>query len=163
MIEVNGEKAPGLEFARTTFFGHESITGIAEVAFTNSDLKQDRFLKDGVIPIIGEERMVRTLGFVPKTQPDMFDYIRMIAPSGLITFGVNSEGGASGKIHGTHMDIILREYGMGNGPVAPFLGVAVEKVYEDTRDTAVEFLARTIGSKEIKMSKVEDTLVIKTL
>lgn len=154
MLYVNETVVPGLEKATFTFFGTTAVEGTAEVARFNGNLAEERFLNGGdIIPIIGEERYVRNISFAPRTGPDMFDYVRMIQPPGLITFGVGAEEAAKKKVQGTHMDIVLREWGIGNGPCVPFLGVAIERVYDDSRVRALEYLTEEIGSRQITMAR----------
>lgn len=151
MLSINGETLSGLEAARLTIFGEHPVSGVIEVAKKQHELAEDRFLVDtSVIPIIGEERMVRNISFVPSTQPNMFDHLKIIAPPGLITFGVYGE---CNKPYNTHLDIILREYGLGNGPIAPFLGVAIEGIYDDERSAVLEELDDRVGGQEITMSR----------
>lgn len=76
----------------------------------------------------------------------------MIAPNGLITFGVNHRIAANWKPYGTHMDIVLREWGKGNGPIVPFLGVAVEGVYGIRRQRILDAIYERVGSEVVTMA-----------
>jgi hypothetical protein len=161
MLLLDGNIVPGTEEAQLTSFGETAVHGVAEIADTQRNLGEDRFNLDNVIPIIGEESMVRIIGFAPKTEPDLFDHIRRILPSGLITFGVGSAVAAAKKPGGTHLDILLREWGWGNGPRGnDFLGIAIGNVYSDDRTKALRAITASIGSRAVTLSRAGDDFLI---
>ena len=156
MLFINGSPIPEMSGSKLTIFGNGTVSGIAEIAIDNHGLSDERFhVNNLVIPIIGDERFVRTSGFQPKTGLDMFDYLRMMQPPGLITFGVN--GPSSRKPYGTHLDIFLREYAK-----VGMISAAIEGVYDDTRELALANIAGQIGSKVITMSVAGEEIHIET-
>jgi hypothetical protein len=155
MLFINGEVLPGLEDATTAIFGTNPVSGTAEIARTQRKLGEQRFLAGRVIPIIGEEHVVRS--FTPTTNPNMFDYLRMIQPVGLITFGVGTPGAAKRKPNGTHMDIVLREWAKDG-----ILSLAIEGIYYEEREAVLKSMSEMVGSRAVTMSRLDDSIQITT-